>query len=267
MSSLPTRTVMCHVHHLSTLRSHINRSFCATTATTINKTNKSALHNNKSSNKHYITQLHPSYIYSTYRPITSFTPSPTRSAVNHRSADDSGMDDLTHHNNQTQHIKHNTTDISQIERNAKQSPESTPSSTPSPSIPDYSTSTTQSASNRIKEQAKDKAVVAKGRLKQLWHQYGYVAIATYLVIYVGTLFTIYLLYHFKIINFDPMVIVRWLGIESHVSKYDPKAGEFALAWITTKLTEPIRLAATAMLTPLFARLLGRAPSKSVTAAL
>lgn len=204
------------------------------------------------------------------RHITSFTPPPTTSAVNHRrGGDDSGMDDLQHHHTpHTQAVLHNPASLHDIERAAKRHTDSSQSaqqhhtSTAASSAADSSSKTQQ-----MTEHAKDKAVEAGSRLKQLWHQYGYVAIATYLTIYVSTLFSIYLLYHFKLINFDPMLIVRWLGVESHVAKYDPKAGEFALAWITTKLTEPVRIAATAMVTPTVARFLGRAPSKAVARAM
>ncbi len=38
-----------------------------------------------------------------------------------------------------------------------------------------------------------------------------------------------------------------------------KAGTFLLAWLTTKLTEPVRLLVTILITPRIARMLGRFP--------
>lgn len=116
----------------------------------------------------------------------------------------------------------------------------------------------------MKDTAKEKGRQAQSRLKQLWHKYGYVAIVTYFGLYFGTLFLIYLAFHFKLTgNFDPQAIVRWLGLEAHFAKFDSKAGEFAMAWLTTKLTEPVRIALTAFLTPKIARLVGRAPPKKL----
>jgi len=43
------------------------------------------------------------------------------------------------------------------------------------------------------------------------------------------------------------------------SELSPKAGQFGLAWVLTKLTEPVRLFAAVALTPRIARLLGRVP--------
>lgn len=114
----------------------------------------------------------------------------------------------------------------------------------------------------MKADAKVKAQQAQGRLKQLWQQYGYVAIGTYLVIYVGTLGAIYELFEHGLLgDFDPMWIVKQLGLESHFQKVDPKAGTFAIAWITTKLTEPVRLVLTGVFTPRVARYFGKAPPK------
>jgi len=44
---------------------------------------------------------------------------------------------------------------------------------------------------------------------------------------------------------------------------NPHAGLFALAWVTTKFTEPVRLLVTIMIVPRIARYLGRVPPKIV----
>ena len=50
----------------------------------------------------------------------------------------------------------------------------------------------------------------------------------------------------KILHFDP-------------SELNPKTGQFGVAWVLTKLTEPLRLLVAVAITPRIARLLGRVP--------
>lgn len=57
--------------------------------------------------------------------------------------------------------------------------------------------------------------------------------------------------------------IKQAGLESYldVEKINSTAGNFALAWILTKFTEPLRLAFVVTTTPKLARYLGRAPQK------
>jgi len=117
------------------------------------------------------------------------------------------------------------------------------------------------------ERQEAEAAAPKGKLKQLWHDYGYVGIGTYLGVYVGTLGMMYVAISSGALGGD---VVLWfvdkLGMASHFSAdISPKSSSFLLAWVATKLTEPPRLALAVILTPYVARLLGRAPAKQSVA--
>ena len=60
--------------------------------------------------------------------------------------------------------------------------------------------------------------------------------------------------------------MEWVGgwTGGAMEDLDPRKGDFAVAWIATKLTEPVRLAMTAAITPTIARWMGRAPPKEGT---
>ena len=119
-----------------------------------------------------------------------------------------------------------------------------------------------------------------GRLVDLWQQYGVVAIGTYLSVYVGTLGAL-----FAGIETGAMVpsslpigdeslstvenaaeIYRSLARRFHldsmidVDNLSPTWGNFLVAWVLTKFTEPARALVTVALTPSIARRLGRVNS-------
>jgi len=107
----------------------------------------------------------------------------------------------------------------------------------------------------------------RNKLQQLWHDYGFVGIGTYLGVYVCTLGTMYLAISSGVLGGD---VVLWfvdkLGMADHFSTdISPKSSSFLLAWVATKLTEPPRLAVAVILTPYIARMLGRAPPKQAVA--
>ncbi|HEY0150827.1 MAG TPA: DUF1279 domain-containing protein [Longimicrobium sp.] len=78
----------------------------------------------------------------------------------------------------------------------------------------------------------------KINFKELLAEYGRVAIAVYLVIFVATL------------------VGSWMAIRMgwRPAGAAGNAGTFAAAYLATKLTQPLRIAATLVLTPLVAKL-------------
>lgn len=112
----------------------------------------------------------------------------------------------------------------------------------------------------------EKSKRKEGKLRRLFRHYGAVAGVTYGGVYVATLASIYVLVRNDIIHTgDIMDLVNKLGVEEYLKKKDitlnAKTADFSLAWIATKLTEPLRLAFTISITPKIARMLGRAPPK------
>ncbi len=120
---------------------------------------------------------------------------------------------------------------------------STPSAAPSPSA---------TSSNTANAQAVEEKKERLG-LKEFATRYGAVGIATYLTVYVGTLSSLFLLLKTSIISPDDTIsFVKNSKIISSVIDPDlihPEAGTFAVAWILTKFTEPLRLAFTLAITP------------------
>lgn len=95
-----------------------------------------------------------------------------------------------------------------------------------------------------------------GKFTQLWRQYGYLAIFVHLTIYGATLFFIYLGItegFFK--GKDALDLIKSLGLDKFmdVDNLNPKTSGFALAWVLTKFTEPIRIPLTILLTGLIGR--------------
>ena len=86
------------------------------------------------------------------------------------------------------------------------------------------------------------------RLESLLAEYGTVAIVIYLVIFALTLAGFFL-----------AIRMGW-----RTSSAGGQAGTLAAAWIATKLTQPLRIAATLVLTPLVAKLYERAMGKAAS---
>ena len=84
------------------------------------------------------------------------------------------------------------------------------------------------------------------RLKELINEYGPIAIGTYLVIFVLVLTGFALAIHF---GFEPDGVAGGLGL-------------LAAAWLATKATQPLRIAATFALTPVVARVVRRSPAST-----
>ena len=77
----------------------------------------------------------------------------------------------------------------------------------------------------------------KGRFERLIEEYGKVAITTYLVLWVGTMAFFY--------------VAITLGFE--IEGMAAGAGGLGAAWLAAKVTQPLRIGATLLLTPLVAR--------------
>ena len=102
----------------------------------------------------------------------------------------------------------------------------------------------------------------ESRLRRLIRQYGVVAVGSYLVIYLGTLGMLYVAIKERWLGgYDIQHVVDALGLGQYMEHVDPRKGDFAVAWIATKFTEPLRLALTVAITPSVARMAGRAPPK------
>jgi len=86
------------------------------------------------------------------------------------------------------------------------------------------------------------------RLESLLAEYGTVAIVIYLVIFALTLTGFFL-----------AIRMGW-----RTSSAGGQAGTLAAAWIATKLTQPLRIGATLVLTPLVAKLYERATGKAAS---
>jgi len=121
----------------------------------------------------------------------------------------------------------------------------------------------------LKEKAGEKLMSTKSRVKQLMEQYGVVFMGFYVGLYLVTLGSVYEVVALK--HIDAAGVVSYLhsmGVDKFVDLSpiaNSTAGNFALAWLITKMTEPVRLAFTASITPALARSLGYAPTKKAKA--
>mmetsp|Transcript_6848 Transcript_6848/g.13147 ORF Transcript_6848/g.13147 Transcript_6848/m.13147 type:complete len:171 (-) Transcript_6848:157-669(-) len=117
------------------------------------------------------------------------------------------------------------------------------------------------ADTKINETRDEKKSFA---LKTIFKKYGYVAVGTYLSVYVMTLCSVFVALDLDLLQsstfgFDPITTTKnacdkieyYTGIKSvpEFIRQNPRAGTFAIAWIMTKFTEPIRLGATMAIVP------------------
>ncbi|KAL7068218.1 hypothetical protein ACR3K2_13890 [Cryptosporidium serpentis] len=103
-------------------------------------------------------------------------------------------------------------------------------------------------------------------IKNLWGKYGYIGISVYLIVYVTTLGSFWLIFYSRIINEEfLMQILEFLKISdrfdaSLIGSANTFWGRFLIAWIATKITEPFRAILSASLTPyIYKRLLRKFP--------
>lgn len=118
----------------------------------------------------------------------------------------------------------------------------------------------------------------KGKIKALWKNYGIVAIGTYAGIYVSVLSSVFFALEYDVFNaatfgFDPAAAVQKVcdlveystgnkGLPAYIREH-PKVGTFAIAWVMTKFTEPVRLAVAITIVPSVARFFRFAPATVV----
>ena len=121
-----------------------------------------------------------------------------------------------------------------------------------------------------------KDLSTKDKVKLMWQRYGMVFVGTYLITYTSTLGGLF----FALDN--DLLLASSLGLDTaqsvqrvcdlvekiphltFVSEYirgNPRAGTFAIAYVFTKFTEPLRAVFSLGMTPSVARALGRAPHK------
>ena len=113
------------------------------------------------------------------------------------------------------------------------------------------------------------------RMKVMWARYGYVTISMYLGIYGVTLASLFygydsqLIVPMEMLNDPAAASAKLASVLEFVRvvpdeaidwvRTTPRAGTFAIAWVTTKFTEPARALFTIWAVPKIARRLGMAP--------
>ena len=117
-------------------------------------------------------------------------------------------------------------------------------------------------------------------IKGLIKKYGYLSVGTYLSIYIMTLGAIYASLEFDVFNaatfgLDPASMIKKVcdlveGTTGNAElpayiKTHPSAGIFAIAWVMTKFTEPVRLGVTIYAVPKLSRFLKGRKAAAVVA--
>lgn len=96
---------------------------------------------------------------------------------------------------------------------------------------------------------------ARRRYKDLVEQYGRVAIGTYFAIFFAVLFGFWAAIQG---GADVAAGFQQLGVDTQSAT--SRSGTLVVAYAFTKLTQPLRIAATVLLTPLLAHRFGRRPA-------
>lgn len=118
-----------------------------------------------------------------------------------------------------------------------------------------------------------------GKIKYMWKNYGSIAIGTYLSVYVVTLSSVFLCVDADVFNaasvgLDPISAIKKVcdiyekvtgsnSLPGYIRDH-PTVGTFAIAWVMTKFTEPLRLGFTVLVVPSVARLFGRGPVAAIS---
>ncbi|VWU50817.1 conserved protein, unknown function [Hepatocystis sp. ex Piliocolobus tephrosceles] len=107
----------------------------------------------------------------------------------------------------------------------------------------------------------NKSKIAQSRLKAFFKKYGYVGIGTYFTVFLITFGCSYLCVHFKYISLSDLT---YYAEKMHLSKYitddvhkkiDSLWGELIFAYIASKITEPVRILITIIITPYIAKII------------
>jgi len=101
------------------------------------------------------------------------------------------------------------------------------------------------------------------KFKKMFRKYGPLFVVFYGGLYLTSLSLMYLCVEFGVLGKKKILhvadqVADWLksiGLDGHLDKMDSKAGNFAIAWIATKLTEPLRFAVSVYCVPKLARFL------------
>ena len=123
------------------------------------------------------------------------------------------------------------------------------------------------------------------RWQEAWRRYGSVFVGTYFAVYFSSIGILFVLFDSGLlvpsdlpthdIEFDGhdaddggasvfRFVAERFGLGDYVPKeITPRMGNFAIAWLTTKIIEPLRALITLGLTPLIARALGRPTLESM----
>ncbi len=112
----------------------------------------------------------------------------------------------------------------------------------------------------------------RSKIRTMWKKYGIVFVGTYAGVYLSTLGGMFLaldndLFQASALGVDPVETVRTLcRLIDKVAGSDywstfihanPKVGTFLVGWALTKVTEPLRLSISVVITPSLSRALGR----------
>jgi hypothetical protein len=141
------------------------------------------------------------------------------------------------------------------------SPSSASTSTSLPSSPASAQGALEDDTQTTTQQTKP----AQGKIKAFIRRYGPVGVCTYLGIYGVTLAGFYTAFQSGLLREgDIESLIDYLGLATYidVSGLNPRLSSFALAWIVTKFTEPIRAALTVAVTPFIVRKIKGAPTSA-----
>ncbi|VTZ70434.1 conserved protein, unknown function [Plasmodium chabaudi chabaudi] len=107
----------------------------------------------------------------------------------------------------------------------------------------------------------NKSKIAHSNIKNFFKKYGYVGLGTYFGVFLITFFASYLFVHFKYISLSDL---KYLSEKMHLNKYidddlhkkiDSLWGELIFAYIASKVTEPLRIVITVIITPYIAKVI------------
>eukprot|EP01088_Endostelium_zonatum_P016496 TRINITY_DN4476_c0_g1_i1.p1 TRINITY_DN4476_c0_g1~~TRINITY_DN4476_c0_g1_i1.p1 ORF type:complete len:267 (+),score=37.37 TRINITY_DN4476_c0_g1_i1:106-906(+) len=128
---------------------------------------------------------------------------------------------------------------------------------PNPATPSNNSSTSNPEQAIVPVREPSRLEVYFLQIKRYFRRYGIIGVATYTGMYFATLGSMYWIFAGGLLSFEDLVgLLRHLGLSNYFDKTElnPKIGSFGLAWVFTKLTEPIRLALTLGITPYLYRL-------------
>ncbi|KEG04874.1 conserved protein, unknown function [Plasmodium vinckei vinckei] len=115
----------------------------------------------------------------------------------------------------------------------------------------------------LKSQEKliNKSKIAHSNIKNFFKKYGYVGLGTYFGVFLITFCASYFFVHFKYISLSDL---KYLSEKMHLNKYidddlhkkiDSLWGELIFAYIASKVTEPLRIVITVIITPYIAKVI------------